>query len=731
MDIHQDTQAKNYKDRELLARLAAFAVPHWRVILLALAMAGLLVAATLTQPYIIKVAIDDKINGLFKPMAVVQTGAAGIGGTGAGEAGVGGTGAIGTGVGETEAGEAGEAAESARERLTRAGFTVSEAIVLPSSGEIYFRLDAPSAQAELPAGVSKAHIYSDGGVRMLAQGWPGESSPAAAAVPLTAEQERLFRHADYIGFFALGLLFLLVVVAVSLLNFYQTYYLERTGQLIIYNIRRRMFDHMSRMPVSYYDKHPVGRLVTRVSHDVEALNQLYSQVIVNLLKDVCMIVGIVIVMLMMNVKLALVSFAVIPVLVLITYFYRGLVREAQRRVRMILSRLNAFLAENLSGIRIIQIFNREERQNEAFTAMNESYYKAGMRGTVINSIFKPTIGLVGHVALAVVIWYGGRGVLEGAVTFGVVYAFTQYVQQFFKPLMGLADRYNQIQTAMASAERVFDTMEEESSIVSPDGPVALPPVLRGAIEFDGVWFAYEPDRWVLQDVSFTARPGETVAFVGATGAGKSSVISLINRFYDIQRGSVRLDGVDVRELDMYALRRRIGIIQQEAFVFTGDVYFNIRMHRADISDEDIEQAARSLRMHDFISRLPDGFRTMLGEQGYTLSSGQKQMLAFLRVYVAKPDILVLDEATAHVDSETEQLVQQGLERISRGRTTLIVAHRLSTIRGADKIIVMSKGSIREVGHHDELVRRGGYYSRLYHLQQQGSAVAAGSAAASE
>lgn len=394
-----------------------------------------------------------------------------------------------------------------------------------------------------------------------------------------------------------------------------------------------------------------------------------------------------------------------------------MIRGVQRHMRTLLSRLNSFLAENLSGMRIIQVFIREKRQYEQFQEMNEQYYKAGMKNSTLNSVFQPTIMFIGNIAMAVMVWYGGNKVLSGAITFGVVFAFITYIQQFYRPLMSLADRYGQIQTAMASAERIFELLEEKPSIQNHPQAIRFPEKISGRIEFQNVWFAYNKNEWVLKDVSFTVEPGQTVAFVGATGAGKSSIINLINRFYDIQKGSIKIENQDIHQIAMEDLRKHVAIIQQDPFIFSGDVRYNIKLNK-EMTEQQLIQAAKSLNMHEFIMKLPQQYDTMLGEQGYTLSSGQKQLLSFLRAAVYNPDILILDEATANIDTETEIVVQDALKRISRNRTTLIVAHRLSTIQHADKIIVLKKGEIQEIGNHQELLNNKGYYYRLFKAQQQ-------------
>nr|WP_306812770.1 ABC transporter ATP-binding protein [Paenibacillus soyae] len=673
--------------------MLAFAGPYWKNILLSFLFALLIAITAVCQPLIVKTAIDDRIGGIGKPMVYTV--------------------------------DASRIPELERDKRI-----YGEPVQLGDA--VYFR--AKQTENSWPEGVYPAQIAEVDDRYILAEGWLGkaeglqwtgsggeavlksEEGTEWQGTVLTDDDVSAFRKQDYAGFVWIAALFLLSVVVSGLFTYWQANLLQNTGQKIIYDMRERMFSHLAKLQTSYYDRNPVGRLVTRVAYDVEAINQLFSQVIVNLAKEVLLLFGIAGIMLYLHLELALVSFAVIPLLLIATFYFKGMIRDAQRVARVMLSRLNSFLAESLSGMSLIQMFTRESKQLEQFDAFNIAHYKAGMRGTVNNSVFNPLIAFFGNLALAIVVWYGGQSVLAAGVTFGIVYAFTTYVRQFFQPLTALSDRYTQIQTALASAERIFELLEEKPTIASPPQPLKLEKPLQGSIVFDRVWFAYEPEQWVLRDISFEAKPGETVAFVGATGAGKSSIIGLINRFYDIQEGTVKLDGRDLRELELEQLRTSIGVIQQDPFVFSGNVYDNIRMNRPEVSDEEIRMAAKLLEMEDFIMRLPQQYETRIGEQGMRLSSGQQQLLAFLRVFVSNPDVLILDEATAHVDTETEQTLQRGLMKLSQGRTTLIVAHRLSTIQHADRIIVMHKGRIQETGTHAELMRLGGAYRKLVELQ---------------
>lgn len=524
---------------------------------------------------------------------------------------------------------------------------------------------------------------------------------------------------DYQGMMYLGIIYFLLLMVSSICTYFQNNTLQFTGQYVIYDFRQALFKHFSLMQMDYFRKNPIGRLVTRITHDVESLNQLYSQVIVNLVKEVLILIGIIALMLYMSVKLTLICFLVIPVIAIITFYFKRVLRDTQRKLRSILSSLLSYLAENLSGMSVIQLFAREGKQLDRFNELNEEHYRAGMRQTVINSIFNPSIGLFGNISLALLVWYGGRSVVDETITFGTVYAFTHYVRQFFEPLRGLADRFNQIQAALASAERIFETLETKPTIVNPVHPKELPVKVKGNIVFQHVWFAYKNEEWVLKDVHFRINQGETVGVVGATGAGKSSIIQLINRFYDNQKGMISLDGINIKDVHLNDLRRHIGIIQQDAFVFSGTVFDNIRLNHNHVSNDEIIKAAKAVNIDSFFRMLPKGYDTMLGEEGTVLSAGQKQLLSFLRAMIADNDVLILDEATANIDTETEQAVQEALREMSKNRTTIIIAHRLSTIQHADKIIVLDKGRIVEMGDHQQLLNNQSVYYQLCQNQSKG------------
>lgn len=702
VDIHTERDVANVGDAMLMKRLIRYATPYWKPFALCVLLAFLVVAADLGRTYLIKVAIDDHINGYRQPMAA-----------------------------------------AAPAELERLGLEPLPGV----DGEVAYARVGWDAARDI-GDAAKAQIVEADGVAYLVAGWlPAEvdggyvitpngdgtatvmteAAGALAARSLAAEEVDAFQAGDTPKIWRLGGLFLIAVAAAAVLSVWQMNLLQFTGQRILHTIRDQLFRHIARMPMSFFDRNPVGRLVVRVTQDTESLNNLFTQVIVTLVKDVLVLIGIVAVMFHMNAQLALLTLCVLPLLAALTFWYKTVIREAQRVARAILSQLNSFLAENLSGMRITQMFVREQRQWEQFHELNEGYFKAGMRGTIINSVFQPAIGFVGNLAVALLLWYGGLKVIGGDMQFGVVFAFTIYVRQFFNPLMSLAEKYGQVQMAMVGAERIFDLLDEKPTMTEKRDPVPLPSSIRGEIRFENVWFAYNGEDWVLKDVSFTIRPGETVAFVGATGAGKSSIIQLINRFYDIQKGRILLDGIDIRELSIAELRRAVGIVQQDVFLFTGTIASNIRLNEERISDEAVREAARRVHMDEFVRSMPDGYDTLLGERGVTLSLGQRQLLSFARAIVFQPQVLILDEATSNIDTETELIVQDALAELSRGRTTMVVAHRLSTIQHADQIIVMHKGKVREIGNHRDLLEQGGYYYRLHQLQYKDRQVAASTA----
>ena len=500
-------------------------------------------------------------------------------------------------------------------------------------------------------------------------------------------------------------------------NIAQTWILQKTGQNIILQVRRELYLHIQSLSSRYFDLTPVGKLVTRVSNDVEALNEMYSDILVKLFRNIIKIIGLAAVMLIYDYKLALFSFILLPIVILLTVFFRRMARKIYRIYRTRLTDLNTFLSEHLSGMRIIQIFGREERKYEEFHDKNRKLYKAFYNEMLIFAVFRPLMYILSVLSLMIVLWVGSREVFTTVISVGTLYIFSNYIQSFFDPIQELAEQFSTLQSSIASAEKIFTIMDEDFSIEEVENPVVLPEI-KGRIEFDHVWFAYDDENYVLRDVSFVIEPGQKAAFVGATGAGKSSILNLIGRYYDIQKGHIYIDGVDIKEFSKKQLRSAIGQMQQDVFIFEGDIEYNIRLHDEDITDEDVKKAAEYVNASRFIEKLPGAYKESVTERGATFSAGERQLLSFARTLAHKPSILVMDEATANIDTETEILIQEALEKLMEGRTTIMVAHRLSTIQHADCIMVMHKGQIREQGTHQELLAQDGIYKKLYELQMQ-------------
>jgi ATP-binding cassette subfamily B multidrug efflux pump len=506
------------------------------------------------------------------------------------------------------------------------------------------------------------------------------------------------------------------LVAAFLFRYGQSYVMQWVGQRATTTLRMELFSHLQRLSIAFYTRQPVGRLVTRVTNDIDALNEMITQGVVAIFGDLFTLVLIVGIMLSMDWRLALATMVVLPAIVLVTARFSARARESYRAVRVRLARLNAFLNEHIMGMGVVQLFGREDREFARFDALNRDHLAANLSALRSFAMFMPAVGIASAAAVAIIIGYGGLQVLRGAASVGLVVAFIQYAQRFFEPIEDLAEKYNILQAAMASSERIFRVLDEPVDVADPPDPVRAERVW-GEIEFRDVWFAYEADDWVLRGVSFRIAPGESVALVGHTGAGKSSIINLIMRFHDAQRGRVLVDGVDVRRWAQQDLRRHIGLVLQDVFLFSGTVEDNIRLGTPGIGDEQVRHAARFVNAHPFIERLAHGYRAVVQERGATLSVGQKQLVAFARAIAHNPDVLlVLDEATSSVDTETEILIQEALRRVMRGRTSIIIAHRLSTIQHVDRILVIHRGRIVEEGTHRDLLARGGIYTKLYQLQ---------------
>lgn len=534
------------------------------------------------------------------------------------------------------------------------------------------------------------------------------------AQKLTSNDLKVLRQNDFKGILKAGILFLLLLFSGFFLNLADTWLLQKMGQQIVYKLREETFTHIHSLSLSFFNTTPVGKLVTRVSNDTEAVNELFSTILVKLFKNVVKIIGYAVVMLSINVKMAGISFLLLPLVAILTFVFRHLSRKAYQITRNKITELNTFLSEHISGMKLIQIFAREKEKYSEFEGKSMELYRANFREIMTFAIFRPSIYLVSVIAMILVIRTGSLSVLNGSLSLGTLFVFITYISSFFEPIQELSEQLGTLQSSIASAEKIFSVLDVKPEIVSPIDPA--PVNILGEIEFRHVWFAYEEENYILKDVSFVIHPGEKAAFVGATGAGKSTILNLIGRYFDIQKGQILIDGIDIHEIDLDVLRGAIGQVQQDVFIFTGDIKSNISLNNEAISPDDVRRAAEIVNADPFIQKLPHGYDEPVTERGSTLSAGQRQLLSFARTLAYDPKILVLDEATANIDTETETLITQALARLMDGRTTIMVAHRLSTIQHADKIIVMHHGEIKESGTHQELLAKDGLYKKLYELQ---------------
>ena len=667
-------------DSRLMKRLLEYAYPYWKILVVCILLLLIVTGIELARPYLIKIAIDDHINAIDKPMVSFQV----------------------------------DDFENKGAVYNNRRFIRLDNLNSDYPGRQKYQLYELESNYYLVEGLineNKQTTVNETGQLLQIQN--GENSYDAQLLPEEVLDD--FREQDYYALQRIALIYLTIIVLGFGINYLQIYLLNKTTQKIIYNMRQEIFTHLQKMSLSYFDKNPVGRLVTRVTNDTETLNEMYTNVLVNLFKDIFIILGIVIIMFRLNVQLTLVSLAIVPFVIAAAFIFRDYARDAYRTVRIKLAKINSALSENISGMKIVQIFNQEKRKLKEFININEDYYNASMRQIKIFAVFRPSMDLLYSLALAVLIWYGGGRVYSQVLQFGVLYAFINYIQKFFRPINDLSEKYNMLQSAMASSERIFKILDTEIDIKDPIDPVQLPENIEGKVEFEDVWFAYEDEDWVLKDINFKISPGETVALVGATGAGKTSIINLISRFYDIQDGEILIDNTNIKKIAKSNLREKIGVVLQDVFLFTGNIGSNISLN-VDLDKNRIKETAQYVNADKFISKLSNKYEHEVKERGSTLSAGQKQLLAFARALAFDPDILVLDEATANIDTETEMLIQDALEKLTAERTTIVIAHRLSTIQHADKILVMHKGKIKERGTHQELLSKKGLYYNLYQLQ---------------
>ncbi|HXF39167.1 MAG TPA: ABC transporter ATP-binding protein [Blastocatellia bacterium] len=595
-----------------------------------------------------------------------------------------------------------------------------DAFTTGDSGDLRIQLsNEPNSARPLPAllgplnNLHRLEIRDSSGASVL---YIDELQPAGVARILKHLAERFgFGASPYQGIVFISIVFLIANIAAFAVQYTQAIVMQAMGQYIMYDLRKQIFAHLQRLSVQFYDHNPVGRLMTRLTTDVDALNEMFTAGVIAIFGDLAMIFYIVIWMFQVNWQLALVSFAILPLLIALTTWFRLGARSSFRSVRVRIARINAFLQEHITGMPVVQLFNREEKEMRKFDEINEAHRKANIDTIFYYAVFYPAVEIIGSIGIGLIIWYGGGQVVRGIATIGTLVAFIQLARSFYEPISDISEKYNILQSAMASSERIFKLLDEPVTIASPEKHV---PIGRatGQIEFRNVWFAYKDDDWILKDVSFTVSPGERVAFVGHTGAGKTTITSLLLRFYDIQRGQILIDGVDIRKLDLEELRANFSIVLQDVFLFSGDIAANIRLGNRAITDEQLQEASRQVHADQFVKRLPEGYAAELRERGAGLSVGQKQLISFARALAFDPRVLILDEATSSIDTETEILIRDAVERLMEGRTSLVIAHRLSTIQSVDKIIVMHKGEIRETGTHQDLLAERGLYWRLYQLQ---------------
>ena len=675
-------------DNKLFKRLLSYAKPHIGLFLLALTFMFVTTGLDLARPVLIGQAVDVFINGYKVPFKVV-----------------------------------GQEDQESTQAIDFEGLSLTKHTNIKETDKNLLQIVQYSRQYYLLENIEgpEALVLQNQPPRELDESiknWDEDqvaleiNNKTYRGRALDSDQLKVLRSLDNKGLIKIAALFLGILLLGFVLAYIQTLILQHVGQKIIYTIRAQVYNHLLGLPLRFFYSNPIGMLVTRVTNDTETLNEMYTSVLVNLIRHTLFMFGIIAMMLYTSPTIAWRVFIVMPIIIISTFVFRAFSRKAYRKVRDKVSHMNAFLSEHISGMRIIQVFVQEKAKLKEFDGVNLGLYKARMEELTVFMIFRPFMFVLSSVAIVIVLLSGGKGVLNGTVSIGVLMIMLQYTKDFFNPVEELAENFNVLQSAMASAEKIFSILDEENEIIN--GKIELKKEeFKGKIEFRNVWFAYIEEDWILKDISFLIEPGEKVAFVGATGAGKTSILSLINRYYDVQKGQILIDDIDIKDLDFCTLRDQIGQVLQDVFMFSGDIKGNIRLGEARITDQDIEEAARYVNAHSFIEKLPNGYDQAVQEGGATLSTGERQLLSFARAIAFDPKIFMLDEATANIDSETEILIQDAMEKLMAGRTTLMVAHRLSTIQHADNIIVLHKGKLREMGRHQELLAKRGLYYNLY------------------
>ncbi|AKL94897.1 ABC-type multidrug transport system, ATpase and permease component [Clostridium aceticum] len=659
--FNEATAGKTY-DSKLMARLLKYAKDYWLLLTTSVLLLTLIAGIDIARPYIIKIAIDDYMRVYDRPITEY-------------------------------------------ENTIDFAFIPSSALQLVRYEGTSYLINGTFNSNDTNYKIDKIdHLY-----QLVTD------NEIFEAQSLSAEEVRSFRRNDVHALGLLSILYFLLISLGVLFNYIQVYLLNYTSNKIVLKIRNQLFAHLQKMPLSFFDTNSVGQLVTRVTNDTETLHEMYTGVLVNLFKDIFVLCGIIFIMLKMNISLALLSFSVVPIILISAGFFRTKVRIIYREVRTKLGAVNALLNANFSGIKTIHVFNREDQQFKEFDKNNQELLIAHKKQNFIFAIFRPSMEVIHSLGIAIILWYGGGQVLRQSIEFGVLFAFINYMKQFFQPINDLTEKYNILQSAMASSERIFALLDEEPAIKDTESVIKGHSFL-GEIEFRNVWFAYHDEDWVLKDISFKIHPGESIAFVGATGAGKSSIIQLIGRFYDIQKGEILIDGMNIKSIPLKDLRENIGILLQEVFMFTGTIKDNIVLNNKNFTEEEIIKVAKYVNVHNFIEKLPKKYDEPVVEKGNNFSTGQRQLLAFARALIFNPSIFILDEATSNIDTETEGLIQDTIKKVIRDKTTIAIAHRLSTIQNCDKIIVLHKGQIRETGNHQQLLQHKGIYYHLYQLQ---------------